>query len=141
MSITGQCRCGACRYEIAIDELPAVYACHCHVCQRVSGSAFSVQALVAEDKLTVTGPIVVREIVTEDRTSIQRFCGECLARVYNTNTRRPGIGWSGRGRSTGRRSWCARRTSIRPTNRRGWSCPTGFHNGLRWRRPPTSSPR
>lgn len=91
MTITGQCRCGACRYEIASVALPPAYACHCHVCQRASGSAFSVQALVAEDTLTVSGPIVVREIVTEDRTSIQRFCGECLARVYNTNTRRPGI--------------------------------------------------
>lgn len=89
--IAGGCRCGACRYEIDIDDVPPVYACHCHICQRVSGSAFSVQALVAEDKLTVTGPIVVHEIVTEDRTSIQRFCGECFARVYNTNTRRPGI--------------------------------------------------
>ncbi len=91
MSITGQCRCGAVRYTIAAETLPPVYACHCHICQRASGSAFSVQAVVAEDQLTVTGPIVVREIVTDDRTSIQRFCGECLARVYNTNTRRPGM--------------------------------------------------
>jgi hypothetical protein len=91
MSITGQCRCGACRYEIAIEALPPVYACHCHICQRVSGSAFSVQALVAEDKLKVTGPIIEREITTDDRVSTQRFCGECLARVYNTNSRRPGI--------------------------------------------------
>ena len=91
MTITGQCRCGACRYTIAAEELPPVYACHCHICQRVSGSAFSVQALVAEDKLSVSGPIIVREIITGDRTSVQRFCGECLARVYNTNTRRPGI--------------------------------------------------
>jgi hypothetical protein len=91
MTITGQCRCGACRYEIAIDALPPVYACHCHICQRVSGSAFSVQALVPEDQLSVSGPIVVREIATEDRVSTQRYCGECFARVYNTNSRRPGI--------------------------------------------------
>jgi hypothetical protein len=89
--ITGQCRCGACRYEIALDDLPAVYACHCHICQRVSGSAFSVQALVVEDKLTVKGPVIVREVVTEDRTSVQRFCNDCLARIYNTNSRRPGV--------------------------------------------------
>lgn len=57
----------------------------------MSGSAFSVQALVREDRLTVSGPIVVKEIATDDRVSIQRFCGECLARIYNTNTRRPGI--------------------------------------------------
>ena len=91
MTITGQCRCGACRYEIATDRLQPVYACHCHICQRASGSAFSVQALVAEDALSVSGPIIVREITTENRVSVQRFCGECLARVYNTNSRRPGI--------------------------------------------------
>ncbi len=91
MNFNGRCRCGACSYEIAIDALPRVYACHCHVCQRWTGSAFSLQALVAEDRLAVSGPIVVQEIVTEDRTSVQRFCGTCHARIYNTNTRRPGI--------------------------------------------------
>lgn len=91
MTIRGQCRCGACSYEIAAEDLPMVYACHCHVCQRWTGSAFSLQALVAEDRLAVTGPIVVQEITTEDRTSVQRFCGCCHARIYNTNTRRPGI--------------------------------------------------
>ena len=91
MPITGGCRCGAVRYELALEDLPSVYACHCHICQRASGSAFSVQALVPEESLTVTGPIVIHEITTDDRTSIQRFCGTCRARVYNTNTRRPGI--------------------------------------------------
>lgn len=91
MTITGGCRCGACRYEIARGELPPVYACHCHIRQRASGSAFSLQALVPEASLTVTGPVIVHEITTEDRTSIQRFCSVCHARVYNTNTRRPGI--------------------------------------------------
>lgn len=94
--VEGGCRCGAVRYHIAVDALPPVYACHCHICQRATGSAFSTQALVAEDRLTVTGPIVTREIVTADpvngdRISVQRFCGECYARVYNTNSARPGL--------------------------------------------------
>ena len=89
--IEGGCRCGAVRYTIALDDMPPVYACHCHMCQRFSGSAFSVQALVAEAKLRVTGPLLVREQVTEDRTSIQRHCAECYGRIYNTNTRRPGV--------------------------------------------------
>ena len=91
MTITGGCRCGACRYELALNALPPVYACHCHICQRASGSAFSLQALVPEETLSVTGPIVVHEITTEDRTSTQRFCVTCHSRLYNTNTRRPGI--------------------------------------------------
>jgi hypothetical protein len=89
--IAGRCRCGACRLEIALDALPPVYACHCHVCQRWTGSAFSVQALVPGAALTVDGRVVVHEITTEDRTSTQRFCGNCYARLYNTNTRRPGV--------------------------------------------------
>lgn len=89
--ITGGCRCEAVRYTIARADLPPAYACHCHVCQRWSGSAFSLQVLVPEETLTVEGPVVVAEIVTGDRTSTQRFCGACHARIYNTNTRRPGI--------------------------------------------------
>lgn len=89
--LTGGCRCGAVRYTVALDALPPVYACHCHVCQRFSGSAFSVQALMPESVLHVTGPVVTKEMVTEDRTSIQRFCETCFGRIYNTNTRRPGL--------------------------------------------------
>ena len=91
MTIKGKCRRGACSYDIVLDELPRVYACHCHICQRWTGSAFSVQALVTEVRLTVTGPVVVQEIATEGRISFQRFCGTCHSRIYNTNTRRPGV--------------------------------------------------
>jgi hypothetical protein len=91
MAIAGGCRCGAVRYEIAVDDLPRAYACHCHQCQRWSGSAFSQQILVAEAALSVTGPIVDYRRTTEDRTTHQRMCGECHARIYNTNTRRPGV--------------------------------------------------
>lgn len=90
-AITGGCRCGAVRYRIAADALPPAYACHCHICQRWSGSAFSLQLLVAEAVLDVTGPVIVYEITTDDRTSVQRLCSVCHARIYNTNTRRPGI--------------------------------------------------
>lgn len=91
VTLSGGCRCGAVRYEIALDAMPRTYACHCHQCQRWSGSAFSQQALVPEAALSVTGPIVDYRRTTEDRTSHQRLCGACHARIYNTNTRRPGI--------------------------------------------------
>lgn len=89
--IAGGCRCGAVRYSLALESLPQTYACHCHVCQRWSGSAFSQQALVPEDALRVDGPVTVYELTTEDRISTQRLCAECHSRIFNTNTRRPGI--------------------------------------------------
>ena len=57
MTIMGRCRCGTCSYEIAVDDLPWIYACHCHICQRWSGSAFSLQVVVGQDQLSATGPV------------------------------------------------------------------------------------
>ncbi|MDH7638483.1 GFA family protein [Sphingomonas oryzagri] len=91
MSISGGCRCGAVRYELAIEAIPPAYACHCLQCQTWSGSAFSEQLLLREDQVSVVGPVVRYDLTTEDRTSQQRMCGTCHTRLYNTNTRRPGI--------------------------------------------------
>ena len=91
MILTGGCRCGAVRYEVEAETQLPVYACHCHQCQRWSGSVFSLQALVPEAALTVEGPLTVYEKTTEDRTSTQRICATCHTRIYNTNTRRLGI--------------------------------------------------
>jgi hypothetical protein len=92
MSITGGCRCGAVRYSLALDALPATYACHCLECKAWTGSAFSQQALLPEDAITVTGPIGLYEREgTGGRISRQRYCMVCHARIYNTNTVRPGI--------------------------------------------------
>ena len=92
-TIEGGCRCGAIRYRLKIDKLPKVYACHCRDCQTWSGSAFSLQAIVPEEALEVTGEPYLYERPSEDGTRIsrQRGCAICITRVYNTNTRRPGF--------------------------------------------------
>jgi hypothetical protein len=93
--IEGGCRCGAVRYRIKADKLPNAYACHCRDCQTWSGSAFSLQCIVPEGALEVTGEPHLYERTIEDgngaRTSFQRGCTTCITRVYNTNSRRPGI--------------------------------------------------
>ena len=91
MTIAGGCRCDAVRYTLRVDAIPPAYACHCLQCQTWSGSAFSEQLLLPEDALEMTGPVVLYERTTEDRTSFQRMCGVCHTRLYNTNTRRPSI--------------------------------------------------
>jgi hypothetical protein len=93
MAIEGGCRCGRVRYRVALDELPRVYACHCTDCQTWSGSAFSLQFILPEDQLEVIGEPALFELTSPDgsRTSRQRGCPVCFTRVYNTNTRRPGL--------------------------------------------------
>jgi hypothetical protein len=93
MAIEGGCRCGRVRYRAALPVLPRVYACHCLDCQTWSGSAFSLQFILPEDQLQVTGEPALFELTSPDgsRTSRQRACPVCFTRVYNTNTRRPGL--------------------------------------------------
>jgi hypothetical protein len=90
--IAGGCRCGAVRYTISMDALPATYACHCLDCQTWSGTAFSQQFPMKEDLLAIEGPLVVYELTSPSgNISRQRMCSVCHTRVYNTNSARPGL--------------------------------------------------
>ena len=88
----GGCRCGASRYTLAVEGPPPVYCCHCRDCQTWSGSAFTEQAVVRADALSATGPIVEYSFHNPSGSlSTQWLCGTCHARLWNTNTARPGL--------------------------------------------------
>lgn len=89
----GGCRCGGVRYRVSLAGLPKAYACHCRDCQTWSGSAFSVNFLVLESELEVTGApsLYERHNPESGRTSYQRGWPVCFTRIYNTNSARPGI--------------------------------------------------
>ena len=54
--------------SVEADRLPNAYACHCRDCQTWSGSAFSVQLILPEDQLEVTGePGAVRDDLARER--------------------------------------------------------------------------
>jgi hypothetical protein len=91
--IEGGCRCGRIRYRTALAKLPNVYACHCRDCQTWSGSAFSVQFVLPESQLEVTGDPLLYQRTTPnpDRTTFQRGCPICMTRIFNTNSARPGL--------------------------------------------------
>lgn len=88
----GGCRCGAVRYTLAAETLPKTYACHCTICQRVSGASFAHQMPVYEAMLSVEGEVVERaHHGPSGARSIVRYCAACLTRLYNTNEARPGL--------------------------------------------------
>ena len=50
--MAGGCACGKTRF--AITAAPIVtHACHCHMCQRRSGSAFAVNAMIETDRVVL----------------------------------------------------------------------------------------
>jgi len=49
MAILGGCHCGALRYGIDVDALDDVANCHCTICRRTTGAAFTTWASVPRD--------------------------------------------------------------------------------------------
>lgn len=52
MSAEGGCHCGAIRYRL--ESAPIyVNACHCRDCQKITGSAFSINAMIEAGRVTL----------------------------------------------------------------------------------------
>jgi hypothetical protein len=50
--LTGGCSCGQMRFRMEVAPI-ITHCCHCRVCQRFSGSAFRVNAMIETDRLTI----------------------------------------------------------------------------------------
>ena len=72
--VTGGCLCGAVRYEA--DEPPhhADY-CHCRMCQKHTGSAFSVSAAFRADRFRITRG--APKFYKSSDISERGFCADC----------------------------------------------------------------
>lgn len=78
----GSCLCGAVQYYFFATNLSA-YECHCSVCQKVSGSAFSATILCTEDSFQwLSGNELIKAY---SRASGYKtcFCTQCGAQVPN----------------------------------------------------------
>jgi hypothetical protein len=80
--LTGGCACGAVRYAITGSLTGASY-CHCHRCQRRTGTAWSINAGVASEGFEITrGAELVRTWAPEDGFP-KSFCGECGSALFS----------------------------------------------------------
>ena len=85
----GGCNCGAVRYLVT-RPLLTVYICHCHLCQKRTGSAFSMSVVLPADGLQIVAGELLR---TERRLpsgarNVSWLCPACYSRIY---TQREGI--------------------------------------------------
>ena len=85
---TGGCQCGAVRYVLRTAAVE-INACHCHECQKQSGSAFGLSLRAFLVDLDVSGALACYERTTEKgETTRGYFCPRCGSRLYHV--------WSGR---------------------------------------------
>lgn len=73
--LTGRCRCGAVRYEVA-DEFRYAANCHCSECRAATGSAFKPFAGIEREKLTITAGLQDVAVFGEEDLNDTR-CAAC----------------------------------------------------------------
>ena len=80
LPMTGTCRCGEVKFEITIEPLMTA-ACHCTGCQRMSGSAYSLTAMIPVNGFSVTeGDTVVGGL--KGPQLHHHFCPSCMTWMY-----------------------------------------------------------
>jgi len=81
--LEGGCTCGAVRYRLSSAPM-FVNCCHCTWCQRETGGAFVINAIIETDRLEVTGETVPVATPTESGTpQIIHRCPTCHVALWS----------------------------------------------------------
>jgi hypothetical protein len=85
--LEGGCSCGEVRYRL-LDEPLFTHCCHCLNCQRQTGSAFVINALIETDKVELLAGEPVAIDVARSGTRKQRIfrCPACQVALYSRYT-------------------------------------------------------
>jgi hypothetical protein len=87
---TGSCLCGTIRYTLSVP-VTELRACHCTHCQKASGAAGSVNAVIPGASFKITQGAPKRFAATADsgRTLYRYFCGDCGSPIYSHRAATP----------------------------------------------------
>ncbi|KIW01841.1 uncharacterized protein PV09_06691 [Verruconis gallopava] len=79
---SGSCSCG--KIKVSVEGEPVAQGlCHCLDCRKVSGSAFTVNAVVKAEHFHVTGtPKAWHKVADSGNKIVNYFCGDCGSPVY-----------------------------------------------------------
>ncbi len=78
----GGCHCGAVRYTCT-KEPEVTFYCHCHDCQRTTGSPFSMELMIDRPSFEIHGPLESYVVTGDSGKPVTRcFCSACGSGIY-----------------------------------------------------------
>jgi hypothetical protein len=88
--LDGGCACGAVRYRLTSPPM-IVHCCHCRDCQRQTGGAFAVNALIETDRIEMlSGEPVATPMPTDSGRPHDVYrCPACETALWSDYGRRP----------------------------------------------------
>ncbi|MBV9540918.1 MAG: GFA family protein [Alphaproteobacteria bacterium] len=89
---TGGCNCDDLRYRLTKAPLTA-FICHCHLCQKRTGSAFSMSMVFPADALHFEKgePFKTERALPNGSKNISYICRHCYSRIYTQRNGSPTI--------------------------------------------------
>jgi len=83
--LKGGCACGKVRYELTSPPM-FVHCCHCRDCQRQTGSAFVLNALIESDRVVLAcgEPIGIGVPTDSGRPHVVFRCPQCQTALWST---------------------------------------------------------
>lgn len=89
-TLTGSCLCGAIRFTVS-QPVTELRACHCVHCQKTSGGAGSVNAVMPANAFKITRGTPKRFAAKADsgRTLYRHFCADCGSPIYSQRENPP----------------------------------------------------
>jgi hypothetical protein len=90
--LEGGCACGAIRYRLKTKPM-FVHCCHCRDCQRQTGSAFALNALIETDRIEILSgkPEAVNMPTDSGRPHDIYRCPACRIALWSDYGRRPAL--------------------------------------------------
>ncbi|MBV9992340.1 MAG: GFA family protein [Alphaproteobacteria bacterium] len=88
----GGCSCGAVRYRLTAKPM-FTHCCHCMDCQKQTGGAFAINALIETDRIEMLkGAPVATSMPTESGRAHDVYrCAQCQVAVWSDYGRRPAL--------------------------------------------------
>lgn len=88
----GGCACGAVRYRLTTTPM-FVHCCHCRDCQRQTGGAFAINALIETDRIAIhSGQPAPCPVPTDSgRPHLIHRCPTCHTAVWSDYGARPSL--------------------------------------------------
>ncbi len=90
VAIPGSCHCGSVRFDL--DAVPRMAVnCHCTICRKINGGAFSTYASIPESKIRMVQGAELLSRYDFSENARKHFCSKCGTPIYNTNRLYPGL--------------------------------------------------
>ncbi|WP_084164363.1 GFA family protein [Rheinheimera texasensis] len=84
----GSCNCKSVQFSSSY-EIRAIVNCHCNLCRKMNGSAFSSYVVVAEEGFILKSGVLKAVQVSENAS--KSFCDNCGTPIYNQNPKLAGL--------------------------------------------------